>query len=146
MERFQKHISQWEKTVAVILYLMLLLTIVTQLFFGGEVLLLMGVFAACALIFSWLVFEPEIYELQENHLVVIRGKRCFEIPYEWIIVIDTLGSFRGLKRDIDSTEVVLKYKLEGTEKKKSISCHPKNVMRFAKLLREKCPSLDTELD
>ena len=147
MERFQKHISRFEKATAVVFYMMLLLCIVTQLFFGGGATLLTAVIAVISALFSWLVFAPEHYELKENALVICRGVsgRCMDIRYDSIISIDSVGNFRSAKRDLDSVEVVIKYRL-GDGRRRSVSCHPKNVLGFVRLLQDRCPNLEPDLD
>ena len=143
MKVFQRHVSGFEKATAVIFWLMLLLTIVTQVFFNGDVLLLMVIFATLAVLFSLLVFLPEHYEFGERALSVGRpgSKRTVSIPYDHILKFDTVGLFRHLKKDFDSAEVILTFKPTRGGRKRTISCHPKNVLGFVKTLQEKCPDL-----
>ena len=146
MERFQKHISRFEKVTAVVFYMMLLLCIVTQLFFGGGATLLTAVIAVISGLFSWLVFAPEYYELKEDALFICRGVsgRCMGIRYDSIISIDSVGNFRSAKRDLDSVEVLIKYRL-GDGRMRSVFCHPKNVLGFVRLLQDRSPNLEPDL-
>lgn len=143
MKVLKRHISVFEKATAVIFWVMLLLTIITQVFFDGDVLLLMALFAVLAVVFSLMVFLPETYEFREETLSVVNPKlkRVVHIPYDRIVKIDTVGLFRQLKKDFDSTEVILTFKPVGGERKRTISCHPKNVLGFMRMLHEKCPHL-----
>lgn len=148
MEKFSKHISGTEKAVAVILGLLLLLAVAVQLFFAGDVLLLILALAACTAVFCALVFLPETYELREDSLTVankLLGSSVY-IPYSTVLHIDTVGSFRSSKRDFDTVEVILKYRPAGKKGTRTISCHPKNVQGFVKSLQEKCPNLIPDME
>lgn len=143
MEKFQKHISSFEIAVAVIIYLLLVVITITQLFFGGGVLLFWLVVAACAGVFSYLVFVPETYEFQKNAIVIEkagRGKSTC-IPYENVIKFDTVGSFLLAKKDADMIEVILTYRPAGKSGSTTVSCHPKKVHEFVKVLQRKCPDV-----
>lgn len=148
MEKFSKHISGTEKTVAVIFGLLLILAVAVQLFFDGDVLLLIMALAVCTAAFCALVFLPEAYELREQSLVVVNEKlrREISVPYDGILHIDTVGSFRSSKRDFDAVEVILKYRPAGKKGTRTISCHPKNVQGFVKSLQEKCPNLIPDME
>jgi len=148
MKEFRKHVSNTEKAVAVILWLLLALSVVAQLFFGGGTLALILVVAICAGVYSFLVFIPEVYELRDDSLTVINTllRRSVTIPYTTILHIDTVGTFRSSKRDFDSVEVIVKYKPQGKKRPRSISAHPTNVRDFFKLLQERCPNLIPEMD
>ena len=148
MGTYQKHISDTEKAVAVILWLLFALTLVTQLFFNGNVLALAAVFAVCAAVFSCLAFLPESYELLEESLVVVNPvlRRRLVIPYVQILHIDTVGTFRGSKRDFDTVEVIVKYRPAGKKLTRTVSCHPKNVLGFVNTLKPSCPNLIREPD
>lgn len=145
MEKFQKHISTSEKTTAVLLGLLLGLTVVTQLFFQGDVLLLMLVLAVCEALFCGMVFLPETYEFGAGELVIDNPvlRRRTVIPYDAIWTYDAVGGFRGFQRDSDSVEMILKYETPGG-KNRSVACHPKNVLGFTKKLQENCPNLTQE--
>ena len=147
MEKYRKHISDTEKTVAVILWLLFLLSVATHLLFDGNVLALAAIFAACGLVFSCLVFLPESYELREDALVVESAlRKRLVIPYEQILHVDTVGTFRGSKRDFDTVEVIVKYRPIGKKLTRSVSCHPKNVLGFVNTLKPSCPNLIWEAD
>lgn len=148
MEKFQRHISGVEKLVAVILWGMLVLALVTQLYFHENVLVLTAVLAVCAAGFSGLVFLPESYELRENALVIVKSlpNRELVIPYEQILLVDTVGAFRSFKRDFDTVEAMVKYRPAGKKLSRTVSCHPKNVLGFVNTLKPRCANLipDTE--
>ncbi len=146
MEVFERHVSRYEKATAVVFWIMLLLTVITQVFFHGHVLLLMAIFAVLAVTFSLLVFLPEVYEFGEESLSIVKPKLriTVRIPYDQILKIDTVGLFRHLKRDFDSVEVILTFRPSGGKRKRTVSCHPKNVLAFVKALQEKCPDLEQE--
>lgn len=148
MKEFRKHVSNTEKAVAVILWLLLVLAIVAQLFFGGGVLALILVIAICAGVYSFLVFVPEVYEFRDDSFAVVNTllHRSVTIPYATILHIDTVGTFRSSKRDFDSVEVIVKYRPQGKKRVRSISAHPTNVRDFFKLLQERCPNLIPEMD
>ena len=147
MERYPRHISTVEKIVAVILWLMTAAAVVTQLFFQEDVLALAAVFAVLGLVFSCLVFLPESYELQEGALVVDSAlRKRLVIPYEQILHIDTVGTFRSSKRDFDTVEVIVKYRPLGKKLTRTVSCHPKNVLGFVNTLKPSCPNLIWEAD
>jgi len=143
MKAFRKHISHSEKVVAAVLWLLLVLSVVAQLFFGGGVLTLCLLSAVCAAVYSFLVFVPEVYELREDSLAVVTPllHRSVAIPYAEILKIDTVGSFRSSKRDADTIEVILKYRTAGKNRLRSISCHPKKVQDFVRELQPLCPNL-----
>ena len=143
MEVFKKHVSVFEKATAVVFWAMLLLTIVTWVFFDGNVVLLMGIFALLAIAFSLIVFLPEVYEFGDETLSVVNPKlkRAVHIRYDQILKFDTVGLFRHLKKDFDTTEVIITFKPAGGGSKRTISCHPKNVLEFMRTLQEKCPQL-----
>lgn len=148
MEKFPKHISTMEKTAAGIFGLLLILSIAVQVFFNGDVLLLIMVLAVCATLLFCLVFIPETYELREDSLTVVNQltHRSVSIPYDVILHIDTVGTFRSAKRDFDSVEVILKYRPVGMKRIRTISCHPKNVQGFVKSLRGRCANLIPEME
>lgn len=147
MGRYSRHVSTVEKIVAVILWLMAVAAVVTQLFFNENVLALAAVSAVCGVVFSCLVFLPETYELQENALVVESAlRKRLVIPYEQILHIDTVGTFRGSKRDFDTVEVMVKYRPTGKKLTRTVSCHPKNVLGFVNTLKPSCPNLIWEAD
>ena len=148
MKEFRKHVSNTEKAVAVILWLLLVLAIVAQLFFGGGVLALILVIAICAGVYSFLVFVPEVYEFRDDSFAVVNTllHRSVTIPYATILHIDTVGTFRSSKRDFDSVEVIVKYRPQGKKRVRSISAHPTNVRDFFNLLQARCPNLIPETD
>ena len=147
MKRYERHISDVEKAVAVILWLLFLLSVITQVFFDGNVLALTAVFAVCSVVFSCLVFLPEHYTLREDALVVEPAfGKMIVIPYERILHIDTVGTFRGSKRDFDTVEVIVKYRPAGKKLTRTVSCHPKNVLGFVNTLKPSCPNLIREPD
>lgn len=148
MKEFKKHISDTEKAVAVIMWLFLVLAAIVQLFFGGGALPLILVVAVCAVVYSLLVFIPEIYELRDDSLTVVNTlwHRSITVPYATILHIDTVGTFRSSKRNLDSVEVIVKYRPHGNKRVQSISVHPTNVRDFVKLLQEQCPNLLADLD
>jgi hypothetical protein len=124
------------------------MTTVTQIFFNGKVFLLMLVSVAIAIVFSLMVFMPETYEFGEKDLTIKRAwpKKVLVIPYENILKYKAMGFFRNMKRDFDSVEMVLTYTLPGKAWRKTISCHPKKVLAFVKLIQERCPNLEPDLD
>ena len=146
MVKFQKHVSIFEKATAVIVGFLLLLCIITQFFFDGDVLRLMVVLATCELVFSYLAFWPETYELREDSLVIVAvGKRARgEIPYHTVFDLETVGRFRDAKKDFDTVEIILTYVPTGKKMARSVSCHPKNVHAFVKELQPRCPNLCQE--
>ena len=146
MEEYQKHISFAEKTVAVVLGALLLLTLVTQLFFNGNVLHLLILLAVCTAVYAWLVFLPETYELRDDSLTVVRlfGRKTVRIPCADILQIDVNGTFREFKKEADSAEAILRYRSGEDGRTRTIACHPKNLIGFVKSLQEKCPNLVKE--
>ena len=148
MKEFKKHVSNTEKAVAVILWLLLILAVAAHLFFGGGVLALILAVAICAGVYSFLVFIPEVYELRDDSLVVVNTlfNRSVTIPYITVLNIDTVGTFRSSKQDFDSIEVIVRYRPQGKKRMRSISTHPTNVRDFFKLLQERCPNLISEMD
>lgn len=148
MKKYSKHISGIEKVVAAILGAMLILTVIVQVFFDGGVSLLLLILAVCTAVFSYLVFLPEIYELREDSLVVVNQllQHSISVPYDTVLQIDTVGSFRNSKRDIDTVEVIVRYRPRGKKRTRSLSIHPKNVPDFFKQLQERCPNLIPELE
>ena len=147
MERYPRHISTVEKIVAVVLWLMAVAAVVTYLFFHENVLTLAVVFTVCGVVFSCLVFLPESYELQVDALVVESAlRKRLVIPYAQILHIDTVGTFRGSKRDFDTVEVIVKYRPLGKKLTRTVSCHPKNVLGFVNTLKPSCPNLIWEAD
>lgn len=145
MDTYRKHISQSEKAVAAIIWAFFLLAMVTQIFFSGKVLVLAALFAVCGVVFSCLVFLPESYMLREDALVVERFlRKPMILPYGEILHIDTVGTFRSSKRDMDTVEVIVKYRPTGKKLARSVSCHPRNVLGFVNALKPKCPNLISE--
>ena len=146
MEKFPKHISLFEKATAVIVGFFLLICIITQIFFDGDLLLLIAISAACELVFSYLVFWPEVYEFQETSLVIttIGQKNRAEIPYNAVFDFETVGRFRDAKKDFDTVEIILTYVPSGKKRARSVSCHPKNVHGFVNELQLRCPNLSRE--
>ena len=146
MEKFQKHITFLEKITGAVLGLALLVCIVTQIFFDGDVMLLIAVLAVCELVFSYLVFWPETYEFRETSLVIATtgGRRRAEIPYCTVFDVETAGKFREAKKDFDSVEIILTYVPTGKKLARSVSCHPKNVHDFINELQLRCPNLYRE--
>ena len=143
VEKFQKHVSFFEKATAIVVGLLLLACIITQFFFDGDVLRLMVVLAACELVFSYLAFWPETYELREDSLSIVAAKRRqrANIPYDTIVDIDTVGTFRASKKDFDTVEIILTFVPRGKRRARSVSCHPKDSHRFVAGLRARCPNL-----
>ena len=146
MEKFQKHISFFEKATAIVVGLLLLLCIITQIFFEGDVLLLIAILTVCELIFSYLVFWPETYEFRDASLAIVTLKQRVrkEIPYCSVFDLETVGRFRDAKKDFDTVEILLTYVPTGKKMARSVSCHPKNVHGFVKELRLRCPNLSRE--
>ena len=146
MLKFPKHVSIFEKATVVIIGFFLLVCIVTQLFFDGNVLRFSAILAVSELVFSWLVFWPEAYEFRETSLVIVTAKQKVrrEIPYHTIFDLETVGRFRDAKKDADTVEVILIYVPEGKTIHRSVSCHPKNVHDFVKELQARCPNLFCE--
>ena len=146
MEKFPKHITFFERATAIIVGLLLLLCIVTQIFFEGDVLLLIAILTVCELVFSYLVFWPETYEFRETSLAIVTWKQKIrkEIPYSSVFALETVGRFREAKRDFDTVEILLTYVPAGSKLARSVSCHPKNVHGFVKELQVRCPNLSYE--
>jgi len=143
VKRYKRHITVFEKGTAIILWGFLGVAVVTQLFYGIGAELLIAVFAFFALLFTYLVFLPVEYELNADELVVISSAtgRTQQIPFSQIIDCDTIGSFRLSKRDFDAVEAIITYHPDGKKRKKTISCHPKNVTDFVQTLYVRVPHL-----
>lgn len=148
MKVFKKHISKFEKAAALGFWSVLLLTVITQVFFDVNVLLWLVIIVVLTVTYSLVVFLPEVYEFKEETFSVVNIKlnKSVIIPYDRIIKIDTVGLFRNIKKDFDSAEIIITYKPVGKGNKCTILCHPKNIMAFVKLLYEKCPNLIQDND
>jgi len=148
MRVFKKHVSGAEKVAAVIFWAFLLLVIVTQVFFDGDVLLLMAIFAVLAIMVSLVLFLPELYEFREKSFCISKPKlkKEIDIPYGNIMKYEAVGMFRQLKREFDSAEIILTYTPADGGRKRTVLCHPKNVLGFVKTLQERCPNLQYEED
>ena len=148
MEKYQRHVSGVEKIVAVIIWAALVLALITQLCYNENVLALIVVLAVCAVTFSWLVFLPEFYELREDSLVIVKSlpSKTVVIPYALILHIDTVGTFRSSKKDLDTVEAIIKYRPQGKKLTRTVSCHPKNILGFVNALKPRCENLVPELE
>lgn len=146
MVKFPKHITLFEKATAIIVGLLLLLCIITQIFFDGDILLLIAILTICELVFSYLVFWPETYEFRDDFLAIVTvgNKVMREIPYRAVYDLETVGRFRDAKKDFDTVEIILTYVPAGKKGARSVSCHPKNVHAFVNELQSRCPNLSRE--
>ena len=146
MKSFQKQVSVTEKVATGVIWFFVGITIVAQLIFNESVLLLLSVLTVCASIFSVLVFAPETYNFTEKFFLIIKGngRKTICIPYDSIVKFDTVGSFRLSKIEFDTVEVILTYKQNESKRKKTISCHPRNVQEFVRILQDACPHLEYE--
>ena len=146
MDKFPKHISAFEKVTAIVIGIFLLLCVIAQLFFNGDVLRLITILSVCELALSWMVFWPETYELREDSLAIVTvGEKVIrEIPYHAVFDLETVGRFRDAKKDFDTVEIILTYVPVGKKRARSVSCHPKNVQAFVEKLQSRCPNLGQE--
>ena len=141
--KFQKHISRIEIILAGAMYLLLLLAMITQLFFGGGALLILAALTIISVVYTYLVFWPECYEFKEHSFLLTNSKRerTLEIRYLDIIDFNTVGSFQLSQRDFDTVEVILTYRTGPKERKRTVSCHPKDIHGFVNMLQKQCPHL-----
>ena len=133
---------------AILMWILSAAIVCIRIIYGGELMLLFAIFIVSAVVLSVLLITPLGYEFKEEELVIINKKplsdRC--IPYSSIIKCDTIGSFVMSKGDIDAVEVLITYKPEGNNRKKTVCCHPKKVDKFMKTLQESCPHMEYDPD
>ena len=145
VECYKRHVTLFEKIAAVTFWIFAISAIVVQLFYGGGAEMFTAIIVAFTVLFTYMVFGPVTYELREDELAVIMPIVNYRkenlISYNVMINCDTVGSFFLSKRDLDAVEVIITYRPTGSNRNRTISCHPKNVQDFVKRLNEKCPHL-----
>ena len=148
MKSFKRHISVAEKLTAVFIWALFLTTLGVRLFFGGELTVLLVIFAVCAAVFTFLLLTPLRYDFGDDQLLIVNKKPLKDraIPYKAVIKCDTIGSFRHSKWDINAGEVLITYKPDGERRKKTVCCHPQKVDKFVKLLQDSCPYMEYDPD
>jgi len=136
MKAFERHISKLEKAALAIFYILFVLMILGQMIYGGGAVWLMIALAVGSVVLTYLLFVPLRYEFHQHALVIVNPKPLGdkEIKYSDIIRFDTVGSYFAAKLDVDSVEVLVRYRPNGPKSRKSVSCHPKNVVGFVEVL------------
>ena len=147
MVRYKKHISIFEIIAAIVIGGILLVAVVSQIIYGSDLTLLIAILMFCGLLYAFLLLTPIAYVFEETELVLVNPKpmRSKRIRYADVIYIDTVGSFLLSKKDFDTVEVILTYRLSSGWKK-TVSCHPKNVTDFVKTLHEHCLNIIQDMD
>ena len=138
MKVFERHISKFEKAALAFFYLAFGLMILGQLVYGGGAVWFIAVTAVGAAALTYLLFVPSRYEFHQHALVIVNPKPLHnkEIRYSDIIRLDTVGSFWAAKFETDSLEVFVRYRPNGPKSRKTVSCHPKNVVDFVETLEK----------
>ena len=138
MKTFKRHISKFEKAALVIFYIVFLLMLLGQAVYGGGAVWFMAVTAVGSAVLTYLLFVPSGYEFHQHALVIVNPKPLNnkEIRYSDIIRFDTVGSYFAAKFETDSLEVLIRYRPNGPKSRKSVSCHPKNVVDFVETLEK----------
>lgn len=147
MRRYKKHISWIDITAVIVLGGVWLVAFINQLFYSSDMTLLMTLLTACGLLYAFLLLTPIAYEFEEAELVLVNPKplQSKRIRYVDVIYIDPVGSFFLFNQDADTIAVILSYRPSGSGRKKTVSCHPKNVTDFVKTLQDHCPNLIPEI-
>ena len=137
-----------EMATAIFMWILSAVILCVRIIYGGNLILLFVIFIVSAVALSVLLMTPLGYEFKEEELVIINKKPFSDrhIPYSSMIKCDTIGSFMISKSDIDAVEVLITYKTEGNNRKKTVCCHPKKVDKFIEMLHESCPNMEYDPD